>query len=358
MNVPSFWKTGLSGSAYTSMKVGGPLDYVARVTSLEELKSTLQFCMEEQVPLKILGGGSDTVLSDAGLRGVLVLPAFHQINPLTTEEQNTYLAQFPTQLLNALPPQARYAAEQDERFLRLSHDDVAVSGEEAWIEMGAGVPWGQAVMMSIRHQLCGLHWFARIPCQVGGAVYNNIHAEKHFLSEYTVLVKSVDLNTGEVIIRPGGELRFGYDFSLFHEVSECITSVIFRLTRVSLQQIEQTKQQYIDWTKQKTKVQPAGANAGSVFQNLTPEHAQQVGQEAVAAAWYIDHCGLKGKQVGGMQVYPGHANFIINTDGGTQADFIHLVEEIRQVVHTQFGFWLVPEVECVDEWGKRYQWQS
>jgi UDP-N-acetylenolpyruvoylglucosamine reductase len=341
-------QAGTLGSTLTSMKVGGPVASFWQPSTEADLAEALAYADERSLPVKVIGGGSDLLLADEGLAGVLIRPAFKQL--ARTEGYAEELSAW----LNREETPGRYRAQEHPDFLALDEREAEVSGEPVLVEMGAGVPWGQAVSWSLREKLSGLQWYARIPCHVGGAAYNNIHGQKHLLSESVVAVRALDPGTGSVRLYPHAELDFGYDRSRFHGSGEIILSVILAL-HPSLRP-EDDQRLYLEWTKEKARVQPSGANSGSTFKNLTPEQAEAIGQDALAAGWYVDQCGLKGRQVGGMQVYPGHGNFVVNLGGGTQADFIALLTEIRSTVWERFRVMLEPEVECVNEQGQTYQW--
>lgn len=332
-------QASILGSELTSIGIGGPVQWLAKPKTADELAEAL----ETDLPLHFLGGGSNLILADEGLEGLLIQPMLHEIELLDEEPDLSRLRQ----------AAGYYTPEKREGMLVLPKA-LEVQGKPCLVRMGAGVPWGQAVSWSLRQNLAGLQWYARIPCRIGGAVYNNIHGEKHLLSEVIYRVESLD-RQGIAHIRYPEELDFGYDQSWFHTSDELITSVTFCLQAVTDLEAAALLTQYQEWTIQKTKVQPSGKNCGSVFRNLPPEVAL-AGQQA--AAWYIDQCGLRGYEQGTLQVYPGHANFIVNRGGGTQADFITLVELIRERVNQRFGMWLNPEVECWDQQGQTRKWLS
>lgn len=145
---------------------------------------------------------------------------------------------------------------------------------------------------------------------------------------------------------------------IFHTNGMVITHVLFRLIEVDPEEAKADLAHYLEWTKEKAAVQPSGANCGSVFQNVSVEAVEAQGLESASAAWYVDRCGWKGKQYGGLQVYPGHANFIVNDGSGTQTDFIRLVEDIRHSVYETYGVVLSPEAECIDNSGNTHTWQN
>lgn len=354
ISIPERWRTDKTGVQLTSMKVGGAIRYVSHPANVDELRDDVRIAQEQGIALACLGGGSNLIISDAGFDGLFVQPAFKMMREVTGEEAERY-ASYLYDLENRPAAEPRYKKGEEPGVLELEHAEGSERQETVLVEIGAGIPWGQAVMWALRENLAGLHWYARIPCQVGGAVFNNIHGEKHLLSEVVCAVYALNLETGEEDCFGPAELDFGYDHSRFHQRGSIITRIIFALKRVS-PDASAEKQLYMDWTSAKAKVQPSGPNCGSVFQNITEEQARNAQQTPLAAAWYVDQAGMKGAQEGGMQVYPTHANFIINNGTGTQADFIVLVQRIRQKVQEKFGILLEPEAECIDEHGKRLAW--
>ena len=345
--IPSYWQPDVQGASLVSIKVGGVIKYVARPRTDKELQETLSVIQELNLPYRALGGGSDLVLPDEGFAGVLVQPKYTaiEVGEQTTGESTEVVV-------------ARYTPEAHPEFLQPIRSLVDLTDRKC-IELvvGAGVPWGQLVMESLRRELGGLHFFARIPCYVGGAVYNNIHAGTVFFSDYIRKVEAFDPTTATFHMFSQQECQLGYDQSVFHRNRMIITRVHLVLPRVNSEESVLLRTSYLDLTKEKTRVQPAGANSGSTFKNLDATQLEHSREHSVAAAWYIDQCGLKGMHIGGMQVYLGHANFIINTGTGTQADFIALVEQVRVQVYGRYGFWLQPEVECMDTQGNLHQWQ-
>jgi UDP-N-acetylmuramate dehydrogenase len=340
------WQPNVPGASLCSMKVGGSVAWVSRPSSREEIEEDLRQAGEQGLPAVLLGAGSDVLLSDEGLEALVIIPATR-----TTEVIGEI--SFPEPPLPTT--NERYRVESGKGFLELQEKSLEGS-EYVWVRIGAGVPWGQLVMWSLGQGLLGLQWFARIPCAVGGAVYNNIHGEKRFFSEVVQEVISFSLERGWVHRLPS-ELDFAYDQSIFHQhKDEVIWEVVLRLRKGSPEEVAEAKAQYIEWTQAKTEKQPSGANSGSVFQNLSPEEPVVAETGMVAAGWYVDHAGCLGWSEGGMQVYPVHGNFITNTGEGTQEQFITLVERVRTHVYATYHVWLKPEVICIMRDSKERAW--
>lgn len=282
----------MNASELTTIKVGGPIYRFEKPETLAAIKALLT---DTSLPIRFLGGGSNLVFADAGFNGLLIQP---NLQKREYKDGATYL--------------------------------------------GAGLPWGQAVAWSLENNLSGLHYFARIPCRVGGAVYNNIHGFEHLLSEFISRVHCLDLATLEERWLLAADCQFAYDQSLFQKKQQFILGVELDLPLVSPAETAENRQCYLENIKQKAEAQPAEPSCGSVFKN-------PVGQ---SAGKLIDECGLKGKQIGGMVVSTQHANFIVNMGDVSQADFLSLARLVQTAVREKFQIELEMEVECWDEQGE------
>lgn len=351
--LPPYWQKDVQASSLTSMACGGTVAYLAQPKTVDALLKTYTLAATYGLPVKILGGGSNLIFSDSGFSGVVIRPQFRQLQLIANDSWHDQLEQ----LSNEQTITHRYQAAKP-GYLSLKEQEPEISGPLTLIEAGCDVAWGQLVQFSLRNQLHGLHRYARIPCKVGGAVYNNIHAAEHLLNEMLCAVEVLEPKTGTVRWYSSKELDFGYDTSQFQHTDEVILTVLFALPAVSAERSRLNSLQFRDWTAQKALVQPSGPNSGSVFKNLTPAVAATVGEKQLAAGYYVEACGYKGYTIGGMQVYSRHANFIVNVAAGTQDDLLALIAEIREAVSNRFKIWLEPEVECIDQLGRPYVWEK
>lgn len=320
------------GSGLTTIRVGGVIDRFDQPASEEALIALLQ---ERGTRRKAIGGGSNLVLADSGFRGTLVRSEFNEISQC---EHSLYTDEV-DQWCQTRPEEGRYSGSD----LYLSNPS---SGQEyALLSVGSNVQWARLVAYCLSHQLLGLGTYARIPCRVGGAVVNNIHAGTELLGRHVAAVHTVDQH-GTLRSYHQGTLAFGYDSSRFIAQPEFIVRVIFILQKVSAEESKAEAEAYRNILQRKSQSQPAGPNCGSVFQNVPA-----VGGNPSAAAWYIEQSGCKGVRFGNMEVSPVHANFIVNLGNGTQSDFLELANVVMDRVWKQFSIRLTPEVEVIDEWG-------
>jgi UDP-N-acetylmuramate dehydrogenase len=286
---------------FTTMRVGGPADLFVVAHNAFELRALVRFARARALPYAILGRGSNLVISDAGMRG-LVIHAKAEASRVDGE---------------------RYHAE-------------------------AGVPMARAATETQGAGLAGLEYGLAIPGTVGGAVWANAGAHGSdtagVLESATVL-----LADGSEREMPVAELGFSYRQSRFKDTTaggpaggagpaEIIMSAVFHLRPADPAEIRARLDDIRRWRREH---QPLGIpSAGSVFRNPPGDSAGRL----------IDVLGLKGHRIGGAVVSEKHANFIVNDQRGTAADVRDLAEHVRREVHERHGIDLAFEIEFAGDW--------
>ena len=276
---------------HTTMRVGGPADLFATAHNAFELKGLIRFARARAIPLLLLGRGSDLVVSDAGVRALVV----------EVRAEGTRLEG------------GRYTAE-------------------------AGVPMARAATETQRAGLTGLEYGLAIPGTVGGAVWANAGA--HGGETAAVLeTATVLLGDGTEATLATPELDFGYRHSRFKDhPDEIVLAAAFRLAPAAPAEITARLDEIRRWRREH---QPLGLpSAGSVFRNPAGDSAGRL----------IDSLGLKGRRIGGAVVSEKHANFIVNDQHGTASDVRRLVEAVRAEVRDRLGVELVLEIEFAGDW--------
>lgn len=294
--LPAFWKENVLGSSLTTIKIGGNVRYVAYPSSELELLETVKIAQEMSLKIKILGAGSNVIISDDGFSGLIIISRFEG-----------------TKVVGGI--------------------------ENGELEVGSGEPLGKLINFCIENGLSGAENFARIPCQVGGATVNNIHGMNVKLwSEYVLSVQGIDLNALEPFELLASECEFGYDQSIFQQKSLFISKVVLKFPYVGKTQSDILRQSYLDNLQKKSVVQPVLPNSGCAFKNLEK-----------SAGWYIDQLGYRGFELGGVAVHTEHGNFIVNKNGGTAREYLELSKQISQKALEKYGVKLEEEVEFVGE---------
>jgi UDP-N-acetylmuramate dehydrogenase len=276
------------------MRVGGRADLFAEARNLFELRGIIRFARAREIPVFLIGRGSDLVISDAGIGGLVVLV---RAQGLRIEEQ-------------------RLVAE-------------------------AGLPMARAATVSREAGLSGLEFGLAIPGTVGGAVWANAGA--HGAEVRTVLREAlVVLADGSEAALDGDDLAMAYRDSRLKHAAPGRPEVVLAATfDLQPEQPATIAARLDDIRRWRQANQPIGQkSAGSVFRNPTGDSAGRL----------IDELGLKGLAEGGAMVSPRHANFIVNTGAATASDVRRLADRVRSIVLAERGVDLRYEVEFVGDW--------
>ena len=280
---------------FTTMRVGGPADLFATVHNIFELRSIVRFARARDIPHLVLGRGSDVVISDRGVRGLVI---------------------------------------QDRA------EGSRVDGDRYTAE--AGTPMARAATESQKAGLTGLEFGLAIPGSVGGAVWANAGAHEADVAGVLVSARVLDAEGQEAIV-PAGELGLAYrDSRLKHgrpgTAPELVLEATFQLSAADPDVIKTRLDEIRRWRQAH---QPLGLpSAGSVFRNPADDSAGRL----------IEEAGLKGHRIGGAVVSEKHANFIVNDQKGTAADVRRLGDHVRSVVAGRHGVDLAYEIEFLGDW--------
>jgi UDP-N-acetylmuramate dehydrogenase len=276
---------------HTSFRIGGPADVFVQPGDAEELAAVVRAAAAAEQPLTVLGAGSNLLVGDGGIRGVVV--------------------------------------KLGAGFRRVAWTDRGVTA-------GAAVQVGKLARAAVERGLSGLEFAEGIPGTVGGALFMNAGA---YGGEVGPAVEAVDGVTreGRVEALTGASVAFHYRRAAI-PAGFLVTAVTFRLEPAAPEAIARRLAELRD---HRTASQPQGsANAGSIFKN-PPGHT---------AGWLIEHAGLKGRRVGGARISERHANFIVNEGGARASDVQALMAEAQRAVWERNGVWLEPEIKLVGSW--------
>ena len=278
-------------SRHTSWHIGGPADYFLSVGTTDDLIEGVLAAREQALPVFILGGGTNLLVADAGIRGVVI---HNEV------------------------------------------DDTSVDGTR--ISATAGVTMAHVAAVAGRNGIGGLEFAATVPGTVGGAVHGNAGAFGTETKDVVEEVALFDPATGVSIVEPR-ELAFRYRYSALKERPEVVVlQAAFRGVPSERGAVVAKIKEMANLRMQKQPLRLP--NSGSVFKNPPGDHAGRL----------VEAAGLKGLRVGGAVVSEKHGNFIVNDAEATAADVRALIEEVQRRVFETFGVRLEPEVEFVGEW--------
>ena len=273
---------------YTSFRIGGPADILFLPETAEEIIMAQALANEADVPVTIVGCGSNLLVSDEGIRGLVIL-------------------------------------------LGKPFSRIEVEGNI--IRAQAGARMSALANAALNNGLAGLEFASGIPGSVGGGVYMNAGAYGGQLSDVIVEVEMI--RDGMVVRVPAAEMDFGYRHSAAMDEGGLIVGATFELPQGDPVQIRATMD---DLNGRRRDKQPLEyPSAGSVFKR----------PEGYFAGALIEQAGLKGCRIGGAEVSEKHAGFIVNRGGATAKDVCDLVAHVQQTVQEKFGVWMETEIRFI-----------
>ena len=277
---------------HTNFKIGGNADVFVIAKSIEEIKCVIKFSKENNIPLTILGNGSNVLVSDKGIRGIV---------------------------------------------LQIGLKEIKVEKHEnALIEVDAGAMLGALAQILLKQSISGFEFAAGIPGSIGGAIRMNAGA---YGGEMKDIVKNVTVlnEKGEINILTNEECEFSYRHSRFTNSKEIIIKATLELPFGNENEIKAKMDEYAQSRKEK---QPLNLpSAGSTFKR---------GADLITAK-LIDECGLKGYTSGNAQVSTLHAGFVVNLGNATAQDVLSVVNHVKQVVLEKTGKQIELEIELLGE---------
>lgn len=286
-------KENISLAPYTSARIGGPADVLITASSSDELADTVSTLWEQGLSFFMLGGGSNVLVSDKGVRGITVLNRAKAV-----------------------------------RFENGSQPKV-------WAE--AGVIFSNLANRCASKGLSGLEWAATVPGTVGGAVYGNAGAFDGDVSGN--LIQAEILSEVGRAQWPVEKMEYGYRASVLKrgEIKAVVLSAELSLKIATKEEVAVKIEQF---SERRKSTQPPGASMGSMFKNPTGDYAGRL----------IEAAGLKGTRIGNAEISPIHGNFFVNHDQTKASDIRALIELAQKTVTDKFGVKLELEVELVGEW--------
>ncbi len=284
-------------SQYTTLHLGGPADVLAAPATVEQLSLALRSAKEAGVPVTIIGNGSNLLVRDGGIRG-LVIHLGEQFAAVTD----------PTPL-----PDGRFS-----------------------LTAQAGATLQKLCNAAADHSLTGLEFAFGIPGTVGGAVYMNAGAYGGEMKDVLHSVTAMD-SDGNTHVYTAEELQLGYRRSALMETGHIVTSATVVLTPGDGDTIRTAMREFSQRRRQKQPIHLP--SCGSTFKR----------PEGHFAGTLIEGCGLKGFRIGGASVSELHAGFLLNDQQGTAADYLQLIAHVQKTVFQQTGVQLEPEVRILGE---------
>ncbi len=318
----------------TTWKVGGPAKIFIELNDIEKAKSTIRLSYKTNLPVFVMGGGSNILISDEGFDGIVLK------NQLTGIEITKDTAKNNTQ--EKFEENAKARLIQVDKKNYYSFDEFNYDESEydrVLVKVYSATLLSFTINNLIQNGITGLQWFAGIPGTIGGAIYNNIHGGTHFFSEY---IEEVDLinHKGEIETIKSYELGLDYDFSKIQSSKNFILSVKLKLFKGDKQRAQKTA---VEWSQVKRLKQPYNS-AGCCFKNITNEELSKTDFLSSGWGYIIEHkLGLKGFTHNGAQISTKHAAFIENIGNAKAEDIMYLLELIYKTAKEKIN--ITPKTE-------------
>ena len=295
---------------YTALRIGGPADLLAIAGNVDELCRSITLAWQLGVPCRVIGAGSNVLISDAGVEGLVVLNRARAITFHLPGEPGSHL-DLPT------------------------------------VEAEGGASLSTVARRCVGRGLAGLEWAATIPGTVGGAVVGNAGAWGGDVASALLRAQILEA-AGKVVDWPVDRFQYGYRASILKKetVADEHRPVVLK-AEFTLYPGERAalEARVAEMASRRKVSQPAGASCGSVFKNPPGDHAGRL----------IESAGLKGVSSGAAEISPVHANFIVNQGGARAADVKALIELTRRRIQAQFGVTLNLEIQLVGRWSGEQQ---
>jgi UDP-N-acetylenolpyruvoylglucosamine reductase len=301
---------------YTTLKIGGPADVFYEAKNRDQLITSIRLARKYSIPVFVLGGGSNILVGDKGIRGLVI--------------KNT-------------------AKDIAVRGVKGKYEHGMSTGQ-VYVEADSGVIFNSFVRFAIEEGYQGIEMHLGLPGTVGGAVYMNSKWTHPVGYVGDVLYQATILKqNGEEQNVPHSYFQFAYDSSILQKTKEIVISVTFVFLRAPVDQLWKRANESIEYRR---RTQPQGVfTPGCTFRNVSHVQALTVPTpgNTVSAGFLIDQAGLKGYTVGSAQISPLHANFIVNLGGATASDVATLIETVKSRVYQRFGVLLEEEIVRVGE---------
>lgn len=290
---------------YTTYGIGGKADYFVVVKDKESLLEALNWALAEKIDFHVIGGGSNVLIADKGIRGVVIL-----------NRANNY----------------------------------SITGEKVSAESGASLL--RVAKETMELGLSGLDFAAGIPGTVGGAVVGNAGAYGRSISDS--LLSGEVWENGKVRVYSNHDFSFAYRYSnIKNNPEKVLITANFFLHKGNIDEMKSSMKE-----DEKRRKAYAGKNCGSYFCNIKVEDLNKlqkeklskfIVQDKLAVGKILDSLGMKGKKVGGAMVSMDHANVVLNTGTATAKDILDLEKEIMKAIFEEYGIVLIPEVTKIGE---------
>lgn len=278
---------------HSTFKLGGPAECFIKIDNIKDLKEILEFSKYNEIPLTVIGNGSNILVSDKGIKGITLM-------------------------------------------IKLEKLEIQEENDKIKVIVGAGEKLGKLARVFLDKTISGFEELSGIPGTIGGAIRMNAGAHGKEIKDIVEYVKCID-HEGNEITFSKEDMKFDYRTSILKEEKYIVAEVELLLARGHKEKIKEKMDEYAKYRKEKQPIE--FPNAGSTFKR---------GKDFITAK-LIDDAGLKGYSIGGAEVSTKHSGFIINKGNATAEDVLKLVEYVKKEVYNKFDKKIELEIEIIGE---------
>lgn len=278
---------------HTSFQIGGNADIYIKAKEIEDVKEVLLFAKENNIPLTVLGNGSNVLIKEKGIRGIVL-------------------------------------------SIGLDQYEIQKQQEKVFVTVQSGVKLGFLAQQLLKEEIAGFEFASGIPGTIGGAIRMNAGAHGKEMKDIVIHTTYLNEN-GEITILSNEEQQFSYRNSIFGNLPGVILQTTLELEHGKKEKIQDEMNEYASYRKEKQPI--TKPSAGSTFKR----------GDGYITAKLIDACGLKGYQIGGAKVSELHAGFVINEQNATADDVLKLIEYMKEKVYEKFQIKIELEIQVLGE---------
>lgn len=299
---------------HTSFKIGGPADFFITANNIQEIREVVNIAKENNLPLKVVGNGTNLLVKDNGFRGIILKTNLQEIKITKTKNKDEI--------------NTKYKINEMESSINCK--------EEYIVNVQSGMALGKLAQILLKNEIGGFEFASGIPGTIGGAIKMNAGA---YGGEFKDIVQDVTyLNEqNDIVVIQNMQCDFSYRHSLFSNKDYIILGCNLKLYKDTKENIKNKLDENLQSRKEKQPIEYP--SAGSTFKR---------GEDFITAK-LIDECGLKGYTIGGAQVSEKHAGFIINKNNATAEDVINLIKHVTEIVYEKTGKKINLEIEIIGE---------
>lgn len=333
-------------SKHSHIKIGGPADLFYIAKERADLIRAVQSAISNNVPFTVLGWGSNSLISDEGIRGLVIKNQYKNLEVLESDSEEEKIVEGEVGFSDARHETWKQDPNKVYSFDDLDYEEDA---ENILVRVSSGYDLPLLIIDLLNLGITGMQWFAGIPGTLAGAVVNNIHGGTKLFGELVDSAIIINPKSGDLAEVDSNYFQFDYDESVLHKNDDTLIDIKLKLKKGD---VEKAKYVRSEWMIRKAKSQPQNS-LGCTFANPPKEISDIFGFPTPSVGYFVEHVmGWKDKKkIGGASMGRGngHAGFICNDGDATAKDYIKIMKKVHSSYKSKTGYDLIPEIFFLGE---------